>query len=544
MRIFKLKIIMIKIIQKCIGAALLFSAFNVQAQQLPLLNHYVYNPYLYNPARTGQNDFGTASLHFKKQWTALPNSPFSGVVSLESPIKTENLGNMGLGGMLYVDQLHITTNVGGMATYAYHIPFQKEKGFKHGLSAGLSLGFVHQRFNYSDARVENPNDNQLLPSESSGTAFDFSAGLDYQWKELHVGVSMLQGLNTGLRLLDGSQSDLKYVNTRQWLLSASYKHLFGPKDKKHRVYLQPVFMGRVIENIPFQAEANVIVGLDGMGWIGVGYRSSNNTTATASIDMTLGIEIKRQFIFAYTFGIGVDGNMNASMGTQHEMMLAYRFGENKKIKQLENNMKEMEEKNQALQLNIENNRKTVDSLQTVLKETNTVIENNTKSIEKQGNSIKENRSKIQQHDSEIKKNQDQIDELRKMIENQPLKYKKVGEVFFDNGSTKLGEASEANLDAVKQALDQAKARGSEIRVYIKGNASTDGDAKKNMELSMRRAAAVRQYLVNKGLDGEAITLIPMGEEDPTDGTKASTSGDTKDRRVDIIFTEKKPKGRL
>ena len=311
---------MIKIIQKCIGAALLFSAFNVQAQQLPLLNHYIYNPSLYNPARTGQNDFGTASMHFKKQWTALPDSPFSGVVSLETPVKTKHLGNMGLGGMLYVDELHITTNVGGMATYAYHIPFQKSKDFKHGLSAGLSLGFVHQRFNYPDATVENPNDNQLLPSESSGTAFDFSAGLDYQWKNLHVGVSMLQGLNTGLRLVDGSQSDLKYVNTRQWLVSASYKHLFGPEDKKHRLYLQPVFMGRIIEDIPFQAEANVIVGLDGMGWIGVGYRSSNNTTATASIDITLGVEVQRKFIFAYTFGIGVDGNMNASMGTQHEMM--------------------------------------------------------------------------------------------------------------------------------------------------------------------------------------------------------------------------------
>jgi len=418
---------------------------------------------------------------------------------------------MGLGGMLYVDQLHITTNVGGMATYAYHIPFQKNKDFKHGLSAGLSIGFVHQRFNYPDATVENPNDNQLLPSESSGTSFDFSAGLDYQWKGLHIGASMMQGLNTGLRLLDGSQSDIKYVNTRQWLVSASYKHLFG---------------------------------LDGMGWIGVGYRSSNNLTSTAAIEVTLGVEIKRQFLFAYTFGIGVDANMNASMGTQHEMMLAYRFGENKRIKQLEDNVKEMEEKNKALQLNIDNNRKSVDSLQTVLKETNTLIENNTNTIEKQGNSIKENTENTQKNGSDIKKNQEEIEKLKEMMKNQPLRYKKIGEVYFDNGSIKLGQTSEANLDAVKQALDEAKARGSEIRVYIKGNASTNGNAKKNLELSMRRAAAVRQYLVNNGLDGDAVTLIPMGEEDPTDGTKASANGDSKDRRVDIIFTEKKPKGKL
>jgi len=539
---------MFKTIRNIIGAAALFSAINVQAQQLPLLNHYIYNPYLYNPARTGQNDFGTASLHFKKQWTAMPNSPFSGAISVESPIKTKKLGNMGLGGMLYVDQMHITTNVGGMASYAYHIPFEKGKGYKHGLSAGLSLGFVHQRFNYPDAVVENPDDNQLLPSESSGTSFDFSAGLDYQWRGLHVGVSMLQGLNTGLRLLDGREEDIKYVNTRQWLVSASYKHLFGPEEKKHKFYLMPVFMGRIIENVPFQAEGNIIVGLDGMGWLGIGYRSSNNTTATSSFDITLGVEIKKQFVFAYTFGIGVDGNLNANMGTQHEFMLAYRFGENAKIKEMEVNLQALNKKNEELELFVEEesekNQTRIDSLQTIINENNEFIKETTTIVKKQGEAIKHNSEAIKKHDSDIKKNQEDIEELRKMIANQPLKYKKIGEVFFDNGSVKLNDASNANLDAVKQALDAAKARGSEIKVYVKGNASTNGDAKKNMELSMRRAAAVRQYLVSKGLNGDDVTIIPMGEEDPTDGAKANSGGDSKDRRVDIIFTEKKKTGKL
>ena len=68
----------------------------INAQQLPVLNHYIYNPYLYNPARTGQQDFGTVSIHFKKQWVAMPNSPFTGAVSLESPIKTKSLVIWGL----------------------------------------------------------------------------------------------------------------------------------------------------------------------------------------------------------------------------------------------------------------------------------------------------------------------------------------------------------------------------------------------------------------------------------------------------------------
>lgn len=533
---------MLKIIQKYIGLVLLFGAFSSQAQQLPLINHYIYNPYLYNPARTGQKDFGAISLHFKRQWTALPNSPFSGIISVESPVKTQKLGNMGLGGMLYLDQMHITTTIGGMATYAYHIPFQKGKGFKHGLSAGLSLGFVHQRFNYGAATVENPNDNQLLPSEGNGTSFDFSAGLDYQWKGLHVGVAMLQGLNTGLQLLNAGQ--LKYLNTRQWLLSASYKHLFGTTEQKHRFYLQPVFMGRVVENIPFQAEANLIAGLDGMGWLGIGYRSSNNQTATSSFDITLGVEIKRQFVFAYTFGIGVDAYLNTNMGTQHEIMLAYRLGAHKKIQQMEKSIHALTEQNLNLQADLKQQLQKTDSIQMVLQETHTIIEGNHQAIQKQKETMERHGSMLEQHHSTIQQQQKELDKLKKMLENQPLKYKKVGEVFFDNGVTSLDATAQANLDAVQQALSQAQAKGSQIQVYIKGNASTNGDAKTNMALSMRRATAVRQYLVNKGLDGSKVTLIPMGEEDPTDGANASTKGDSKDRRVDIIFTEKKPKGRL
>jgi len=276
-----------------------------QAQQFPLLNHYAYNPYLYNPARTGQNDFGTASFHFKKQWTDLPSSPFSGIASLETPVLTKKLGNMGLGGLFYVDQAHLTTNIGGLASYAYHIPFQKSTEFKHGLSAGLSLGFIHQRFNYPDAIVDNPNDQQLIPSEGTGTTFDFSAGLDYQWRDLHVGISMLQGLNIGINPIVGSTGQITFVNTRQFLGLASYKYTFNKGEKPHPFYIKPIVLARIIQDVPVQLEGNVIVGMEGLGWIGVGYRSSNNAISTSNLDLTIGIEVKRKFIFAYTFSPNV-----------------------------------------------------------------------------------------------------------------------------------------------------------------------------------------------------------------------------------------------
>jgi len=532
-----------KTIRYIITAAILLSTYGMQAQQLPVMNHYQYNPYLYNPARTGQKDFGSVALHFKKQWTSMPNSPFTGALSVESPIKTKKLGNMGLGGMLYVDQMHVLTKIGGLASYAYHIPFEKGKGYKHGLSAGLSLGFIHQRINFPDAKVENPNDMALLPAETNGTSFDFSGGLDYQWRGLHVGVAMLQGLNSSLQLFNVGQQDVKYVNTRHWLFSASYKHLFGPQEKKHRIYIEPAFLGRYIHNVPFIPEGNVVVGVDGIAWLGVGARFSNYVTAT-SVNITAGVEIKKQFIFAYSVELAVNGPLINNMGTQHEFMLAYRFGDNPRLKKVEMELDSTKIQNQILREKLKETNTQIEKVNESVENNTKTIEKNTETINKNKDNIDKNSSKIDDNQSKIDDNKKEIDELRKLIEDQPLKYKKVGEVFFDNGSTKLSNESNANLDAVYNALKQAEGQNKEIKVYVKGNASTNGNAKRNMELSMRRATAVRQYLVSKGMDGEKVMIIPMGESDPVDGADADPKGDSKDRRVDIIFTEKKKKGRL
>ena len=174
----------------------------------------------------------------------------------------------------------------------------------------------------------------------------------------------------------------------------------------------------------------------------------------------------------------------------------------------------------------------------------TEIQKNTETIKENTETIKEQGQEIEENKSQIDANKKELDELRKLIEDQPLKYKKVGEVFFDNGSTKLDNTSNANLDAVVKAIEEMQGENKEIKIYVKGNASTNGDAKRNMALSMQRAAKVRQYLVDKGLDGENITIIPMGESDPTNGASASPGGESQDRRVDIIFTEKKLKGKL
>ncbi len=79
---------------------------------------------------------------------------------------------------------------------------------------------------------------------------------------------------------------------------------------------------------------------------------------------------------------------------------------------------------------------------------------------------------------------------------------------FDFDRAELTEAARAALDAWLAR----NAKGT--RVVVTGHADRLGPAPYNLDLSRRRAEAVRDYLVRKGMDPRLITLVAMGETQP------------------------------
>ena len=53
-----------------------------------------------------------------------------------------------------------------------------------------------------------------------------------------------------------------------------------------------------------------------------------------------------------------------------------------------------------------------------------------------------------------------------------------------------------------------------VRVRISGHADERGSDEYNLALGMRRAAAAKRYLENKGVDGARVEVISYGEERP------------------------------
>ena len=89
----------------------------------------------------------------------------------------------------------------------------------------------------------------------------------------------------------------------------------------------------------------------------------------------------------------------------------------------------------------------------------------------------------------------------------------------------------------KRAIDEAlgKIQGMDVEMVIAtGHTDSIGTERYNQKLSERRAAAVKAYLVSKGIPGSKITTIGKGESQPV-ATNKTAAGRQKNRRVDIEF---------
>ena len=105
-----------------------------------------------------------------------------------------------------------------------------------------------------------------------------------------------------------------------------------------------------------------------------------------------------------------------------------------------------------------------------------------------------------------------------------------GPTFFDYKTADLGADSEREVELIARLLRQKPNRP----VVIEGHADDIGSEAYNLDLSLARAEAVRQALIDKGIDGERLDVLAMGETLPA-AYNSTEDGRAKNRRVEVII---------
>ena len=104
-------------------------------------------------------------------------------------------------------------------------------------------------------------------------------------------------------------------------------------------------------------------------------------------------------------------------------------------------------------------------------------------------------------------------------------------VNFGFDSSNLTSSAMVNLDKLVQVL----ANNPDTNINIYGYTDSKGSDSYNLSLSDRRAAAVKSYMMSKGIASSRMLTMGMGEKDPI-ASNDTDAGRADNRRVEFAIT--------
>lgn len=105
-----------------------------------------------------------------------------------------------------------------------------------------------------------------------------------------------------------------------------------------------------------------------------------------------------------------------------------------------------------------------------------------------------------------------------------------GNITFANDDATISSSFYNNLNQLAQTMIQYD----QTTIVVAGHTDSNGTDAYNQALSQRRAAAVKSYLVSRGVPANRIQTIGYGEASPI-ATNATDAGRAQNRRVELTI---------
>lgn len=159
-------------------AGLMLPAALLQAQQTPFLNHYAWNPRLFNPASQGGANGGEIALVYRNQFTQLEASvrPSSYLLHVDaSAFLPERIG---FAVQLLGDKAHLLNRFQLSGFFGYHLIQSNQIR----LSLGAAVGYLNQNFDFDGVRVSNIQDLDIFDNRLNTGRFDGGPGLAFEYR--------------------------------------------------------------------------------------------------------------------------------------------------------------------------------------------------------------------------------------------------------------------------------------------------------------------------------------------------------------------------
>ncbi|MBL8971856.1 MAG: OmpA family protein, partial [Myxococcales bacterium] len=107
-------------------------------------------------------------------------------------------------------------------------------------------------------------------------------------------------------------------------------------------------------------------------------------------------------------------------------------------------------------------------------------------------------------------------------------------IYFDVDKDTIKPRSKVTLDRAVKVLKEFPT----THWKIGGHTDSDGAREHNIDLSNRRAASVKQYLIDHGIDGARLDSQGFGPDEPIDSNKTK-KGKARNRRIEFKLMDQR-----
>lgn len=270
------------------------------AQLNPLGAQYYNNQYLANPAFAGHSEGLKLNGAYRKIGASLPGAP-----TIQSITADYGFSKVGVGINVNNETAGLLRDTRVLASYAYHIPFNKE-GTR--LSFGLSLGLLSQGVNRDDISG-NPDDIAIDEENRSRNYFDGDFGTAFT-----VGGLTLQAAVPNLKNFF-KKDDIKVANVVTFFSAASYRIPLN-----NGMGLEPKVTYRGVKGFDDMLDVGAQFSLADQKLMFMGMYHSNE-----SASFGFGVDVKKRYLLS-----GIYTTQTAALGSQtggsFELNLRVAFG--------------------------------------------------------------------------------------------------------------------------------------------------------------------------------------------------------------------------
>jgi type IX secretion system PorP/SprF family membrane protein len=317
-----------KLIIKSLGIlvlAVLVTASQTQAQQLPQYTQYIFNGLHINPGYAGYKNDGYFQSTYRDQWAGFPGAPKTFTVTGDL---SANEGSMGFGFSLLSDRLGPTQTNSITATYAYRV----QTGRRSFLGLGVTSGVSEYSLDPDRLRPETAIDPLIPESRVRLYTPNFNAGLFFHTDGFYAGFSTYNMIGKKAVLREDVAlgfHDFHYFVTAGGLISLS-----------DDVRFKPSFLLKHVKGSPLNYDLNAMFLFMETLWVGASYRSNVqlwNENLQRDLSRRNAVAALVEIFIAPSIRVGYayDHTMNAlesfKQYNSHELSIGYYLFQNRSV---------------------------------------------------------------------------------------------------------------------------------------------------------------------------------------------------------------------